>query len=137
MERSSEWLVSRVLCRFRGSDHSSRPHVAMQLERPTWRPLSGTGRPCLLCGLAPDGVCPAAAVTRSAVRSYRTVSPLPPCDGGLFSVALSFGLPRPAVSRHPALRSPDFPLAASDGSRPPAITSPSPTKPQILKELRK
>ena len=32
--------------------------------------------------------------------------------GGLFSVALSFESPRPAVSRHPALWSPDFPLAA-------------------------
>jgi hypothetical protein len=32
------------------------------------------------------------------VRSYRTVSPLP-C-GGLFSVALSLGLPPPEVIRH-------------------------------------
>jgi len=30
-----------------------------------------------LFGLAPGGVCLAAAVTRSAVRSYRTVSTLP------------------------------------------------------------
>lgn len=29
--------------------------------------------------------------------------------GGLFSVALSLGLPPLAVSQHPALRSPDFP----------------------------
>jgi hypothetical protein len=43
------------------------------------------------------------------VRSYRTVSPLPPDGGGLFSVALSRELPRIAVSNHPALRSPDFP----------------------------
>jgi hypothetical protein len=33
-----------------------------------------------------------------AVRSYRTVSPLP--RGGLFSVALSLGLPLPEVIRH-------------------------------------
>src|ERR1700761_6901247 len=32
--------------------------------------------------------------------------------GGLFSVALSFGSPRPAVDRHLALWSPDFPLVA-------------------------
>ncbi len=32
----------------------------------------------LLLGLAPGGVFPAAAVTGGAVRSYRTVSPLPP-----------------------------------------------------------
>ncbi len=30
-----------------------------------------------LFGLAPGGVCPASAVTGTAVRSYRTVSPLP------------------------------------------------------------
>ena len=30
-----------------------------------------------LFGLAPDGVCRAAAVTSSAVRSYRTISTLP------------------------------------------------------------
>ena len=37
------------------------------------------------------------------VRSYRTVSPLPPKGGGLFSVALSRGSPRIAVNNHPAL----------------------------------
>jgi len=35
------------------------------------------GLPPLL-GLAPGGVCPAAAVAGGAVRSYRTISPLPP-----------------------------------------------------------
>jgi hypothetical protein len=44
-----------------------------------------------LFGLAPCGVCPARRITASAVRSYRTFSPLPePCGpGGMFSVALS------------------------------------------------
>jgi hypothetical protein len=55
-------------------------------------------------------VCLAAA----AVRSYRTVSPLPDpglrrAIGGLLSVALFRVLPRMAVSHHPALWSPDFP----------------------------
>jgi len=48
----------------------------------------------------------------SLVRSYRTVSPLPVprrAIGGLFSVALSCGSPRLAVSEHPALWSPDLP----------------------------
>jgi len=31
-----------------------------------------------LLGLAGGGVCPAGAVTDAAVRSYRTISPLPP-----------------------------------------------------------
>jgi len=55
-----------------------------------------------------------------AVRSYRTVSPLPAFAGGLFSVALSRELPRLAVSQHPALWSPDFPPARfeSAGVRP-------------------
>jgi len=43
------------------------------------------------------------------VSSYLTVSPLPSCDGGLLSVALSVGLPPLGVTQHPALWSPDFP----------------------------
>lgn len=79
-----------------------------------------------LFGLAPDGVYRAASVTGDAVGSYpqgspprrvspATVSPLPEPSraiGGLFSVALSVASRRPAVSRHPALWSPDFPLRA-------------------------
>jgi hypothetical protein len=50
-----------------------------------------------LFGLASDGVYPATFVAKSAVRSYRTISPLPVCAvfldtlGGIFSVALSVG----------------------------------------------
>ena|SRR5688572_5133860 len=55
-----------------------------------------------LLGLAAGGVCLAIPVARNAVRSYRTVSPLPPDPatrfGGLFSVALSVG-PQPAGRR--------------------------------------
>ena len=45
------------------------------------------------------------------VVSYTAFSPLPPRKrgGGLFSVALSRGSPRVAVSNHRALWSPDFP----------------------------
>ena len=61
-------------------------------------------------GLAPGGVYRAAPVTRRAVGSYPTVSPLPGhAAGGLFSVALSRGSPRVAVNNHPALWSPDVP----------------------------
>ena len=50
-------------------------------------------------------------VTGRAVRSYRTLSPLPtPLGaGGLLSVALSVASPRLAVSEHAARRSSDFP----------------------------
>ena len=72
-----------------------------------------------LFGLAPDGVYHAVRVATSAVRSYRTISPLPDpgliirAIGGILSVALSIASRRPAVNRHPALRSPDFPLPAA------------------------
>jgi hypothetical protein len=87
-----------------------------------------------LFDLAPGGVCPAAPVTRNAVRSYRTFSPLPGTSqtihypnkqqiqkhpetecykglmpGGIFSVALSIGSRLPGVTWHPAQWSPDFP----------------------------
>lgn len=63
-----------------------------------------------LFALAPDGVCQAAALPRRwcalttpfQLFSVRT-------RGVFFSVTLSVGSPRPAVSRHPTLRSPDFP----------------------------
>ena len=106
-----------------GDGHSSGTLVAERLARPTrtatrkraW-PLWG---PPSLLGLAPGGVCHATAVTGGAVRSYRTLSPLPPgpvidrnCGfGGLLSVALSLGSPPPGVTRHrtsvePGLSSP-------------------------------
>jgi hypothetical protein len=65
-----------------------------------------------LFGLAPGGVCRAAAVTRGAVRSYRTVSTWPGRSrGGLISVALSLRSPWPDVIRRrsslePGLSSP-------------------------------
>ncbi len=51
-------------------------------------------------------------VASRAVRSYRTLSPLPVLQaaiGGLLSAALVVGLRRPGVTWHPALWSPDFP----------------------------
>jgi hypothetical protein len=67
--------------------HSSATPVARRLEQPTRTAGSGHGsRGSLaaslapsLFGLAPGGVCRAACVAAGAVRSYRTVSPLPPC----------------------------------------------------------
>jgi len=54
----------------------------------------------VLFGIAPGGACRAAPVASGAVGSYPTVSSLPCMHGGLFSVALSVGLPRPGVTRH-------------------------------------
>jgi len=53
----------------------------------------------LLFGLAPGGVYQAIPITKNTVRSYRTISPLPK-NGGIFSVALSLGLPLLDVIQH-------------------------------------
>ncbi len=89
--------------------YSSRMAVASHLKQPTRTSVQDrtccTRQRVSLHGLAPDGVYHARSVTSSAVRSYRTFSPLPaypfPASGGLFSVALSLGLPPPGVTRHP------------------------------------
>ncbi|AKD39319.1 hypothetical protein I927_00365 [Pasteurella multocida OH1905] len=49
-------------------------------------------------------------VASHAVRSYRTLSPLPVETGGLLSVALVVGSRLPGVTWHSALCSSDFPL---------------------------
>ena len=63
-----------------------------------------------LFGLAPGGVFHASLVTKAAVRSYRTFSPLPSyaeaSEGGIFSVALSLRSPSPDVIRHRVLMEP-------------------------------
>ena len=94
-----------------GDGHSSGMPVAGHLVQPTRATTRKRGHAPLLLGLAPDGVCPAAIVADSAVRSYRTLSPLPPERGGLLSAALSLGLLRPDVIRRrvsvePGLSSP-------------------------------
>ena len=64
---------------------------------------AGRAAPPPLFGLAPRGVYPAGRITPAAVRSYRTISPLPCCQGGIFSVALSVSAngPRPLAGTLP------------------------------------
>ena len=97
--------------------HSSGAAVAGRLEQPTratvgrrtWslRPVSP------LFGLAPGGACHAVPVARPAVRSYRTLSPLPaaPCGGPAvcFLWRCPWGRPRRTLSGTVSLWSPDFP----------------------------
>ena len=72
--------------------------VAKRLMRPTRTArletgLAGCPAAPPLFGLAPGGVCPAAAVARGAVRSYRTLSPLPDFakgSGGRFAFCGTF-----------------------------------------------
>ena len=67
-----------------------------------------------LFGLAPDGVCPAAGVTAGAVRSYRTISPLPRPTQHAEAVCFLWHYPwiriRRMLSGTACPRSPDFPL---------------------------
>src|SRR5262245_1285525 len=99
--------------------HSSGTPLARCLGQPTRTAgsepipaivLANAAAPFLF-GLAPGGVCRAAGIAASAVRSYRTVSPLPrqyaTRRGGLISVALSLRSPPPDVIRHRGSWSPD------------------------------
>ena len=130
--------VSRVLSwpLRTGDDHSSGTSVAGRLARPTRAAAAETrlagagpegpvGRPPL-CGLAPGGVCHAAAVTGGAVRSYRTLSPLPAAsEDGRRRSALCGTFPGVApAGRYPAPSfpwSPDFPRPGKPGRGHPAI----------------
>ena len=95
-------------------DHSSNDAVANALKQLPGRRVEnapGTEVPTIPISFAPGGVYRAASVARRAVRSYRTLSPLPCEQGGLLSVALSLGSPPPAINRHrvfvePGLSSP-------------------------------
>ena len=66
-----------------------------------------------LFGLAPGGVCPAAGVAAGAVRSYRTISPLPQLTYPATAVCFLWHCPwvrtRRMLSGTACPRSPDFP----------------------------
>ena len=89
-------------------NHSSRALVTKGLKQPTRkRPRSRHMLPYLV--LLRMGFTLPRRVTTRAVRSYRTISPLPLKRGGIFSVALSVGSRLPGITWHPDRRSPDFP----------------------------
>jgi hypothetical protein len=84
--------------------------ICLSSQYPELIPQCGTGSGQLrspLFGLAPDGVFRASALALGAVGSYSTFSPLPrqrqtlglERRGGLFSVALSVGMPLGIASR--------------------------------------
>jgi hypothetical protein len=96
----------------RGS-HSSRRRVATALKQPTRRHRGP--RHCLPIWSCSRWGLPCRSVAGLAVRSYRTISPLPSCLrslGRFLSVALSVGSRRPGVTWHRARWSPDFPRHA-------------------------
>ena len=91
-------------------NHSSRLCVTTKLKQPTRRHC-GPQHSLPIWSCSRWGL-PYRSVARLAVRSYRTISPLPFCRNRLrryLSVALSVGFHRPGVTWHRALWSPDFP----------------------------
>nr|VFJ47426.1 MAG: hypothetical protein BECKFW1821B_GA0114236_100259 [Candidatus Kentron sp. FW] len=81
-EKRGSRPISRVLSGTAIHLGHASPHTSSDL------PGSGAGhawlyasrhKPAPLFGLAPGGVYPATPITRGAVRSYRTISPLPAC----------------------------------------------------------
>ncbi len=111
-----------------GDDHSSGSPVARHLKRSTrglgpaaLQPAEAGVRPRL--DLAPGGVYrgrrhrrPPCALTARFHPCAARRRPRTDVQGrGLLSVALSLRLPSPAVSRHPAVWSPDFPPAFASG----------------------
>ena len=84
--------------------HLGRPLPDASSNQPGRRPGNGfsgrTGMPPLF-GLAPGGVCRAAPVTGRAVRSYRTLSPLPVPEDRRFAFCGTFPGVAPA-GRYPA-----------------------------------
>ena len=86
-------------------DHSSGTPVTGRLVRPTRRHLRAAGRQrrVSLFGLAPEGVCRAACVAADAVRSYRTLSPLPVTGTGPAPSAVCFLLHFPSARAAQAL----------------------------------
>jgi len=124
--------VSRILfpgrLHGRGEDHSSAARVTAAVEQPTRtleRTRAGPLRPYLV--LLRRGFAMPSTLTCDAVRSYRTVSPLPrrsrDCSlewrsAVCFLLHCSVASPRLAVSQPAARRSSDFPRLAARSSGP-------------------
>ena len=104
MKSQAEWAdkPGSVMC-----DHLSGGGIAAVLKQAT-RMHIGPMYSIPICPCSGWGL-PSRPVAEALVRSYRTVSAFPLKRGVFLSVALSIGSPRPAVSWHPALWSPDFP----------------------------
>jgi len=93
------------------------------------RPCVSTQRRPPLFGLAPGGVYPALFVTKEAVRSYRTVSPLPgQAQAVCFLWHYPWGHPRRTLSGTVFPWSPDFPPASYPASGRPTVWRLRPTR---------
>jgi hypothetical protein len=106
-----------------GGDHLSGSAITNALLQPTrmcWRDEQPRKRRALsiLLGFAPGGVCLASDITAAAGGLLHRRFTLTCADLSAraihLSVALAVGSPRPAVSRHRALWSADFPQPLCD-----------------------
>ena len=118
--------VSRILSairrpcgRRRRDDHSSSPGITDGVQQPTRRLRTSRPRTSPYLVLLRVGFCvprlsPAARCALTApfhpYPSTRDAFGLRSLEGGIFSVPLSVGSPRPGVTQHTALWSSDFPL---------------------------
>lgn len=116
----SSWRgpVSRILSPRSpgGGSHSSGTVVAGGLQQPTRRSRPGQPRAPPYLALLRKGFTVPLPLPEERWALTPPFHPYPlgrSRSGGLFSVALSVGLPLPAVSRLAALWSPDFPLRRS------------------------
>ena len=118
LRMKKEWERSQTACKpgsvrdeagrsFLWDPHCCGPHATNpnnRVRQPLATEMAGRSYSVLL----PVGFTVSETVAGPAVRSYRTVSPLPAIGlkakaapaGGLFSVALSLGSPPPAVNRY-------------------------------------
>ena len=110
--RRRSWPISRVLSKTIIHLGCVSPRTSSDLPGSTCGPhvRPGSEDPCRLppyLVLLQAGFALPPSVTTGAVRSYRTISPLPGCacaqPGGLFSVALSVGSRPPGVTWRLAL----------------------------------
>jgi hypothetical protein len=98
---------------------TSRCRLALPIPQEATYPLLSPGPGNSMLDLAGGGVYPADAVTGAAVRSCRTISPLPvpqrfEAIGCVFSVALSRGSPGPHSALFHKMRTgPGWPLATT------------------------
>ena len=124
--------VSRIGHPLRANDHSSEGYGLPNTSCDQPGSLDGPPSKASLFGLAPGGVYQASPVTQGTGALLPHLFTLtlqdgakPISQGGMFSVALSFALPRLRVTEHPALWSSDFPPALTTMSKTRAIVWPT------------
>jgi len=126
----------------RRDDHSSSPAITGGIKQPTRKFVERAVRfpaalsrgasdspiwPCSVRGFACHRCCHRRGALLPHLFTLTRLRPFGLRRSGIFSVPLSFGLPRPGVTRRTALRSSDFPpsdvtLASFTGRRSSATT---------------